>query len=173
MVGTRCFHCRGPRFSGWSGNEDPISQAVQQQKKKKKSHLFKVWKVTVPTIILLVSHLDDCASPLSPLHSLHTPVNLTVPSGDHTALKHPGGPRFLPQLVHPLQTVGFVSVSGLFSLFLLPILLSGQIPHCLEIALSFPMTMRITETPSANNSIMSSPFDRILPIPPAPNKAHF
>ena len=53
--------------------------------------MFKVWKVTVPTIVLLVSHLDDCASPLSPLHSLHTPINLTVPSGDHTALKHPQG----------------------------------------------------------------------------------
>ena len=149
MVGTQCFHCHGPRCNGWSGNEDPTSQAVQQQKKKK-SHSFKIWKVTVPTIVLLVSHLDDWASPLSPLHFLHTRVNLTVPSGHHAALKPPGGPQFLPKLAHPLQTIGFVLFSGLFPLFL-PILLSGQIPHSLEIALSFPMTMSITELPSATN----------------------
>ena len=118
--------------------------------KKKKSHSFKIWKVTVPTIVLLVSHLDDWASPLSPLHFLHTRVNLTVPSGHHAALKPPGGPQFLPKLAHPLQTIGFVLFSGLFPLFL-PILLSGQIPHSLEIALSFPMTMSITELPSATN----------------------
>ena len=35
VVRTPCFHCRGPGFDPWSGNEDPTSCAAGQKKKKK------------------------------------------------------------------------------------------------------------------------------------------
>lgn len=148
-LGLSAFIAMAPGATAGQGMKIP--QAKQHSSKNKKPHSFKIWKVTVPTIVLLVSHLDDWASPLSPLHFLHTRVNLTVPSGHHAALKPPGGPQFLPKLAHPLQTIGFALLSGLFPLFLPPILLSGQIPHSLEIAFSFPMTMSVTELPSATN----------------------
>ena len=42
VVRTLRFHCHGPGFHSWSGNEDPISHAVQpKEKKKKKTKLRK------------------------------------------------------------------------------------------------------------------------------------
>lgn len=35
MVRTLGFHCQGPRFNHWSGNQDPTSQTVRPKKKKK------------------------------------------------------------------------------------------------------------------------------------------
>ena len=33
MVRTLCFHCRGPGFNPWSGNQDSASHAVWAKKK--------------------------------------------------------------------------------------------------------------------------------------------
>ena len=34
MVRTLRFHCQGPGFNPWSGNQDPTSQTVRPKKKK-------------------------------------------------------------------------------------------------------------------------------------------
>ena len=34
VVRTRCFHCHGPRFSPWLGNEDPTSHVAWLKREK-------------------------------------------------------------------------------------------------------------------------------------------
>ena len=33
VVGTPCFHCRGPEFSPWLGNWDPAGRVAKTEKK--------------------------------------------------------------------------------------------------------------------------------------------
>ena len=53
VVRTPCFHCQGPRFDPWSGNQDPANHmACPKQKEKQKLFIQKSMKGKGPWPIM-------------------------------------------------------------------------------------------------------------------------
>ena len=72
VVKTPYFHCRGPRFDPWLGNQDPACHVVQPKKNFFLIKKEKVRELTFnETCILCISHFILIIALQNSLHQLH------------------------------------------------------------------------------------------------------